>query len=161
LSRPLEPLRLSVDLPAPRDEVWAAWTTAAGLASWLCLRARVEPEVGGAFELFWDPDESRPERDSTLGCTVLSVDEPRLLEVTWRGSEAVADVMNAPGVLPTQVRVELRPTLAGTRVEVIHSGWGEGPDWERARAWFEQAWRGALVALKVRCSPPDPAAPRA
>jgi len=161
LSAPLDPIRVRVDLPVARDQVWEAFATAAGLASWLCLRARVEPEIGGAYELFWDPDESHPERDSTLGCTILSIDEPRLLEFTWRGSEAVADVMNAPGVLPTQVRVELRPTLEGTRVEVVHSGWGEGPGWERARAWFENAWRVALVALRARLAPADATTPRA
>jgi uncharacterized protein YndB with AHSA1/START domain len=145
----METLRFTVEVPAPRDRVWEAFATADGLASWLCLRACVEPEIGGAYELFWDPDESHPERDSTLGCTVLSVDEPRLLEFTWRGSEAVADVMNAPGAAQTQVKVELRPTLDGTRVDLTHSGWGDGPGWERARAWFEKAWGGALQALRT------------
>lgn len=149
----MEPLRFALDLPAPRDRVWACLTTADGLAAWLCLRARVEPRVGGPCELFWDPDESRPERDSTLGCTFLSVDRPRLLEFTWRGSEAVADVMNVPGAPQTQVKVELRPTLDGTRLEVTHSGWGDGPGWERARAWFERAWGGALQALRARMTP--------
>jgi len=146
----MEPLRFTIDLPAGRDPVWEAFTTADGLAAWLCLRARVEPEVGGAYELFWDPDESHPERDSTLGCTVLSIDQPRLLEFTWRGAEAVADVMNVPGAAQTQVKVELRPTLDGTRLELTHSGWGEGPGWERARTWFERAWGGALQALRAR-----------
>ncbi len=154
----MEPLRFTVDLAAPRDLVWETFTTAAGLASWLCLRARVEPEIGGAYELFWDPDESHPERDSTLGCTVLSIDAPRLLEFTWRGSEAVADIMNIKGVRPTQVKVELRPTLDGTRVELTHSGWGDGPGWERARAWFERAWGGALDQLRVRFAGPWPSA---
>jgi uncharacterized protein YndB with AHSA1/START domain len=149
----MDPLRFTVDVPAPRDHVWEAFTTAAGLAGWLCLRARVEPEIGGAYELFWDPDESHPERDSTLGCTVLSLDRPRLLEFTWRGAEAVADVMNVAGAPPTQVKVELRPTLDGTRIELTHSGWGDGPGWERARAWFERAWGGALQALRARCAP--------
>jgi len=143
----MEPLHFSVDLPAPRDRVWEALTTAAGLSSWLCLRARVELEIGGAYELFWDADESHPELDSTLGCSVLSVDAPRLLEFTWRGSEAVADVMNVPGEPQTQVKVELRPTLDGTRLELTHSGWSDGPGWDRARAWFERAWGGALQAL--------------
>jgi uncharacterized protein YndB with AHSA1/START domain len=150
----MKPLRFTLDVPTPRDRVWEALTTAEGLASWLCLRARVEPEIGGACELFWDPDESHPERDSTLGCTFLSVDEPRLLEFTWRGSEAVADVMNVPGAAQTQVKVELRPTLDGTRLELTHSGWGDGPGWERARAWFDRAWGGALQALRTRLMAP-------
>jgi uncharacterized protein YndB with AHSA1/START domain len=149
----MEPLRFTVDIPTARDRVWRAFTTAEGLTAWLCLRARVEPAIGGAFELFWDPDESRPEHDSTLGCTCLSLDEPRLLEFTWRGSAAVAEVMNVPSAAQTQVKVELRPTLDGTRLVLTHSGWGDGPGWEWARAWFERAWGGALQTLRTHLTP--------
>ena len=143
----MEPLRFELDLPASRDRMWDLFTTAAGLSSWLCLRARVEPRVGGAYELFWNPDETRPESDSTLGCRILSIDRPRLLAFTWRGADAVADVMNAEGVIPTEVVVELLPRPTGTRLRMTHSGWGDGDDWEKARAWFDRAWRGALAKL--------------
>ena len=143
----MEPLLFELDLPVSRDRMWDLFTTAAGLSSWLCLRARVEPRVGGAYELFWNPDETRPESDSTLGCRILSIDRPRLLAFTWRGADAVADVMNAEGVIPTEVVVELLPRPTGTRLRMTHSGWGDGDDWEKARAWFDRAWRGALAKL--------------
>lgn len=143
----MDALDYSMVIAASRDDVWRALTTAEGLASWLCLRARVEPVVGGAWELHWCPDESRPESDSTLGCRVLAVDRPRLIRFTWRGSDAVADVMNVSGAPVTEVEVRLFPGLDGTRVEVCHSGWADGPGWERARAWFDRAWQGALERL--------------
>jgi uncharacterized protein YndB with AHSA1/START domain len=144
----MDPLRYTMDLPAPRDRVWDAWTRPGILARWLCLRAEVEPAVGGRYELFWNPDPRRPESDSTIGCRVLSIDRPRLLRFTWRGSDEVADVMNAPGAPVTEVEVRLFPTPDGTRLEVTHSGWGDGPGWERARAWFDRAWSGALEGLR-------------
>ncbi len=145
----MQPLTYTMDLPVPRDRVWNAWTTSAGLASWLCLRAEVEPVVGGRYELFWNPDATRPESDSTLGCRVLSVDRPRLLRFTWRGADEVADVMNVPGAPVTEVEVRLLPTPDGTRLEISHAGWGDGPGWERARAWFDRAWSGALEQLRT------------
>lgn len=143
----MQPLAYEVDLAKSRDEVWALLTTEAGLTSWLCLRANVEPAVGGAFELFWSPDPAQPGSDSTLGCRVLSIDPPRLLEFSWRGADAVADVMNVDGAPVTQVRAELRPHPGGTRLLLTHSGWGDGPEWARARDWFDAAWTGALERL--------------
>ncbi len=145
----MEPLQYVLDLPAGRDRVWRMWTTPEGLCSWLCLRADVEPRVGGPFELFFNPDESKPESDSTIGCKVLSVDQPRLLVFDWRGADEVAEVMNAPDAPPTQCQVELLPRPTGTRLRLTHSDWGDGPGWEEARAWFDRAWSDALERLLV------------
>jgi uncharacterized protein YndB with AHSA1/START domain len=145
----MHPLTYTMDLPVPRDRVWTAWTTPGGLASWLCLRAEVEPVVGGRYELFWNADTTRPDSDSTLGCRVLSVDWPRLLRFTWRGADEVADVMNVPGAPVTEVEVRFFPTPDGTRLEIVHSGWADGPGWERARTWFDRAWSGALEQLRT------------
>jgi len=71
-----EPLRYRMDLAHARNRVWAAWTQADELAKWLCVRATVEPVVGGRCELFWNPDPSRPESDSTIGFRVLRADGP-------------------------------------------------------------------------------------
>jgi uncharacterized protein YndB with AHSA1/START domain len=131
----------------PRENLWWAWTTAEGLSAWLCLRAEVEPVVGGKYELFWNPDPGKPESDSTLGCRVLSAYRPRYLQFTWRGSDEVADVMNVEGAPVTEVTVDFFPAGDGTRLLVTHSGWGDGPDWARARSWFERAWLGALEQL--------------
>lgn len=143
----MEELSFTLDLPATRDRIWELWTTAAGLASWLCLRARVEPRVGGPFELFFNPNVRQPDSDSTLGCKVLSADPPRLLEFDWRGADALEEVMNKPGVPRTQCKLELFPRPSGTRLKLTHSGWGEGAGWADARAWFAKAWATALERL--------------
>ena len=145
----MEALSYELELTHSRDQVWQMFTTSAGLARWLCLRANVEPRVGGAYELFWNPDQSRPESDSTIGCRVLSIDHPRLLSFTWRGADAVAETMNGPGITPTRVEVLLLPRPSGTRLVLVHSGWLDGDDWQRARDWFDRAWSGALERLPV------------
>lgn len=145
----MDPLTYTMDLAVPRDRVWEAWTRPERLTAWLCLRANVEPVVGGRYELFWNPDPAKPEHDSTIGCRVLSVDRPRLLRFSWRGANEVAAVMNRPDAPVTEVEVRLSPTPDGTRLTLVHSGWADGPDWERARAWFDRAWSGALERLRT------------
>jgi uncharacterized protein YndB with AHSA1/START domain len=152
----MESLRYELDLPASRDTVWDLWTTAEGLTQWLCLRANVQPVVGGPYELFWNPDASKPDSDSTLGCRILSIDRPRLLGFSWRGADQVAGVMNAPDAPQTRVEVTLTPRPLGTRLNLVHQGWGHGPEWAQARAWFDRAWSGALEKLLTLCRQAGP-----
>lgn len=155
----LKPLQFLLDLPASRDRVWDLWTTESGLGAWLCERANVEPRPGGPYELFWHPDPFQPERDSTFGCKVLSAVRPRLLEFTWRGADAVAEVMNADDAPQTQCKLELTPRPTGTRLRLTHSGWGDGLGWVEARAWFDRAWGDALDRLLGLVSKESPEGP--
>jgi len=66
----MEAITIEETLKAPIDRVWRAWTDPEQLCPWFALRANVVPKRGGAYELFWDL--AHPERQSTLGCRVLS-----------------------------------------------------------------------------------------
>ncbi len=59
-----------IDIAAPLDRVWTAWTNQADAEKWLASRANVIFEEGGAYELFWNED---PKRDSTLGCKLIAI----------------------------------------------------------------------------------------
>jgi hypothetical protein len=59
--------------------------------------------------------------------------------VTWHGS-------GEPGETAVEVRVEA--VDGGTRVTVVHSGFGAGPEWDRPVAESEQGWRTGLENLK-------------
>ncbi len=52
---PYRILRGEVIVPAPRDQVWEAFTTNAGLATWMAPGANVELRVGGPFEIYFRP----------------------------------------------------------------------------------------------------------
>lgn len=143
-------------LPISAEEAWQAWTAPERLTQWLCASANVDVRVGGAYELFWEPD--RPEHNSTLGCRVLEVDRPRLLRFEWRGPDQFADVMNEQP-FPTRVTVRIEPDGAGARMTLEHEGWGDGDDWEAARAWHERVWAGAVDGLAQ--AEPEASAPGA
>ncbi|MBW2533591.1 MAG: SRPBCC domain-containing protein [Deltaproteobacteria bacterium] len=127
MDQPQQPgeLRYSLDLPAARDDVWELWTVARRLTDWLCASAAVEPTAGGRFLIDW-------EREPIVG-EVLFIDRPRLLLLEWRIDARL-----------TGVEVDLRPSLAGTRVEVTHCGL---PDAE-LREGADRRWQAALERLR-------------
>lgn len=106
-----------VELAHRPEVVWAALTTADGLASWFGDRASIDLRPGGAATLGWtgeDPDaELRVER----------VEEPRVFGFTWR-----VDGMPADDPRRTYVEFTLEPTPAGTRLHVVESGFAQLPD---------------------------------
>jgi uncharacterized protein YndB with AHSA1/START domain len=144
--KPVQSIRIERFIDAPIERVWRAWIDPADLSRWLTAHANVQPKVGGAYELFWEPDH--PDRNSTLGCKVTVIDEPRLLAFTWRGPVQFSDFMNGEPP-PTHVRVELASVDRKTRVRLTHAGWGTGPRWAEARAWFDRAWTDSLERLPV------------
>lgn len=147
----LDALMIELDICAPVETLWRAWTEPSEVSSWLAEKANVCARPGGPFELFWDPDNTQ--RNSTLGCIVLAVDEPHRLSFSWKGPEPFAALMNQEP-LPTRVTLSLQELGQGrTRLRLEHSGWGEGAGWAQAKAWHENVWRTALGGLKTRLEP--------
>jgi len=86
----------------PVETVWKALTEPARLADWMGT-ARVEPYVGGRYELFIDSPQPMRGR-------VVTWQPPELLEYSWHSA-------GAPSSL---VRCELVPDGAGTRLIFMH-----------------------------------------
>ena len=139
-------LRAEVEVPASRAEVWEAWTTEAGIRTFLARGAHIEPRVDGAYEIFFDPTAPQGQRGGD-DLRILVYEPPRRLSFTW----------NAPRAQPivraqrTVVTLDLAERGAGhTRVRLTHSGWGEGPEWDAAYAYFDKAWSGFVLPSLVR-----------
>jgi uncharacterized protein YndB with AHSA1/START domain len=154
--KPVESIQIERFVEAPIERVWHAWIDPADLSRWLTERANIQPEVGGAYELFWEPDH--PDRNSTMGCKITAIDNPRLLTFTWRGPVQFSDFMNSEPP-PTHVRIELASVDGRTRVQLTHAGWGPGPRWAEARAWFDRAWNTSLDRLATILSSPASTTP--
>lgn len=127
----------------PPQQVFEAWIKPDLLERWLTRKANVEPSIGGAYELFWDPEH--PEHNSTKGCRITDLVPNAELSFNWRGPEQFEDLMGAK----THVFVRFEPQQGGgTLVRFLHSGWGEGAAWEKARLWQADAWQSAIQNLK-------------
>lgn len=141
----MEAVETQVLVKAPREVVWWAWTRAERITQWFAPAATIDPRPGGAFELFFNPADRS--RDCTAGCTFTAVEPMTRLAFTWKGPDLFAAVMNHPDRL-TAVTVTMEPVEGGTRVTVVHAGWGEGDGWAEARRWHAAAWRQVLDSLK-------------
>ena len=131
---------------APVAEVWAAWTTAEGCATFFAPRARVRAEPGGPYELLFD-DEQPPGKQGSEGCVVLEVEPERRLAFSWNNPPHLAAIRDRH----TRVDLRLAPEDAGrTRVTLVHSGFGAGGEWDQAHAYFERAWDIVARRLAVR-----------
>lgn len=76
-------IRVEVELPHRRADVWLALTEPAALAEWLMPVAGFAPVVGTEFTVRAKPV---PGWDGVVHCAVTAVDEPSHLAYTWRGS---------------------------------------------------------------------------
>lgn len=135
-----------VDVPAGVDAVWAAWTTREGIVGFFAPDARIEPRVGGAFQIYIDPGAAPGSRGAD-DMRFLALQPPRMLSFDWNAPPSLPEVRQQR----TVVIVRLTPLDAHTtRVSLHHVGWGDGGEWDKAFAYFDRAWGGVLANLKKR-----------
>jgi uncharacterized protein YndB with AHSA1/START domain len=114
-------LRIEITVPAPRAEVWKAFSTTEGLRSWLAPNANVQLEPGGEWMVHFPGG-------STGGGNIVSF---------VPGREIVLKAL-APDQFPnvraerTTARFELEDRGAGTLVRLTQTGWKDGDEWDRA-----------------------------
>ncbi|HEX8708631.1 MAG TPA: SRPBCC domain-containing protein [Pyrinomonadaceae bacterium] len=135
----------SVTLRCTAAEAFQKFTATEHLTGWLAKDAEVEPKAGGKYELFWDAGER--EKNSTLGCRITAFEPDKLIAFDWKGPEPFRHFMNVARPL-THVTIFFLPSPETTEVHLIHTGWGDTPEWDDARQWFERAWSEALESLR-------------
>jgi len=107
----------TVELAHPPARVWAALTTADGLAAWFGDEAAIDLRPGGAARMRWTEGgyaaEMRVER----------VEEPNVFGFTW-------PIYGLPEDDPRRTYVEftLEPAGTGTRLTVVESGFAQLPE---------------------------------
>lgn len=139
----------STRLHCPVERAFAMFTQNAHLEAWLATTARVEPEVGGSYELFWDPENL--DINGTRGCKVTAFEQNILIAFEWKGP-AMFRFMNEVDPL-THVSVFFTPCsevlTPCTDVYLVHTGWQSTADWEEARQFFVRSWESALSELET------------
>jgi uncharacterized protein YndB with AHSA1/START domain len=106
----------TVELAHPPAKVWAALTTAEGLAAWFGNKgASIDLHPGGPAELHFENGFHQNMR-------VERVEEPRVFGFTWQ-------IYGLPDddVRRTYVEFTLDPTPSGTRLTVVESGFAQLP----------------------------------
>ncbi len=127
----------TVDLAAPPEKVWAALTTAEGLAAWFGNEATIDLRPGGSAQMKWTDGP-------TADMRVERVEEPTVFGFTWH-------IYGLPEDDPRRTYVEftLEPAGAGTRLTVVESGFAQAPE-DIYRTAFDgntRGWASELAEL--------------
>ena len=138
-------LKFEIILNASLEEVWNAWTDDSLIVKWFSPGANIEPRLGGAYELYFDPNDHN--HMSTIGCTITEYEPMNHLSFTWKGPDQYAEIMNNPDNL-THVKVTFSWEGERTTIALIHEYWGESDKWAEAKEWHRNAWDGVFKALK-------------
>ena len=128
----------TVELAHPPATVWAALTTAEGLAGWFGNEAAIDLRPGGTAWMRWTGE------GFTANMRVERVEEPRVFGFTWH-------IFGLPEDDPRRTYVEftLEPVAAGTRLTVVESGFAQLPDDAHHKAYDGNAdgWAKELGEL--------------
>jgi uncharacterized protein YndB with AHSA1/START domain len=131
---------------ATLDQAWDAWTTREGIVTFFAPDAKIEPRVGGAFQVYMDPGAPAGQKGAD-DMRFLALQPKKMISFDW----------NAPPSLPearaqrTFVVVRFEPVGdKQTKVTLHHTGWGDGGEWDKAYAYFDRAWGNVLANLGKR-----------
>jgi uncharacterized protein YndB with AHSA1/START domain len=131
---------------SPTDEVWWAWTSSDGMASWWAKESWIDLRIGGPYELYFLLDQRRGWQGSE-GCRILSFCPPDMLSFSWNFPPSI------PEIRSEHTWVVLRFVRVGpaeTHVILDQLGWKQGPAWEAGWKYFDKAWGDVLEAFRTR-----------
>lgn len=139
-------LTKSIDIGAPIETVWNAWTTESGL-SFASGKSNVELVIGGPYEWFLDLEPDENGLRGSEGSRILAWVPRRMLAFSWTFPPDVPELRDAGET--TQV-VVFFDDLGNDRVRVrlYKHGWKDGESWRRGRDYFDRAWSIVLDRLK-------------
>lgn len=124
---------ITLDLPAPVEEVWRCIAESEGIAKWFAPDATVEPGVGGWITQRWPSGFETRE-------PIITWEPNKRLRTLW--SE---DPDNATEENSLVLEYLLEPHEGGTRLRLVHSGFGEGEQWD---SWYDGISRGWAFELR-------------
>lgn len=141
-------IQLSIVVPAPRAEVWRAFTTSDGYRTWATPLASVDLKVDGIIETNYDAAAKLGSAENIKNQITAYVPE-RLLVV--RNVQAPTGFPGAAEFARTAVVIELSElTPQSTRVTLSGVGYGAGPVFDNLYRQFEWANAYSLAELKSR-----------
>ena len=124
----------TLDVAHPPQRVWAALTTAEGLASWFGQEVTIDLRPGGSLKMSWSDGPTGHMR-------VERVEEPTVFGFTW-------PIHGLPDDDPRRTYVEftLEPVGTGTRVRMVETGFAQLSDPSR-RSEFDAHTEGWIREL--------------
>jgi uncharacterized protein YndB with AHSA1/START domain len=143
-----EPLVTEGVVDAPLDSVWNAFTTTAGLESWMAAHASFDLRIGGTMQAVYAP-EGKLGDASTIENTILAYEPKRMLTIK---------VSKAPAGFPFPIAIRSMWTViyfeavdsTQTRIREVSMGFGTDEESQKMRQFFDRGNGYTLVALQKR-----------
>jgi len=135
---PPKQLVIELEIPAPLPAVWEAFSTSAGLSTWLGPNATVDLRPGGDWLVHFP-------NGSTGGGTIESFTPQKELVL----SALAPDRFPTVRAQRTHVVFQLEARGDTTVVRLIQSGWQQGPEWDHAYEYLV-AGNAQLLAMLHR-----------
>jgi uncharacterized protein YndB with AHSA1/START domain len=132
-------LVLEVTVPAPLNAVWEAFTTSAGLSTWLTPGAVVDLKEGGEWTAHFPGG-------STGGGTILSFIPEKELVL----SAMAPDKFPTVRATRTRARFQFEAKGDSTIVRLTQTGWKEGEEWVKAYEYLTVGNAQLLATLHHR-----------
>jgi uncharacterized protein YndB with AHSA1/START domain len=127
----------TVQIAHPPAKVWAALTTAEGLAAWFGQEAAIDLRPGGSAWMRWTGGHAADMR-------VERVEEPKVFGFTWH-------IFGLPDDDPRRTYVEftLEQAGTGTRLTVVETGFAQLPEeaYRQAHDGNTEGWAKELGEL--------------
>jgi uncharacterized protein YndB with AHSA1/START domain len=141
-------IQLSIEVPAPVRDVYAAYATTEGFSSWAVPVTQVELRIGGVMESSYDATAKIGDRNNIRNQILAYVPE-RLLVI--RNIQAPPALPDAELFQRTVTIIEFAATDAThTRVTMTNAGYGTGPGFDRLYRNFEWGDAYSLAELRKR-----------
>jgi uncharacterized protein YndB with AHSA1/START domain len=132
-------------LRATRSQVWAALTTAEGLAGWWCDAAEVDLRPGGALVIDFGSEHG------VSHATIVAVEPEERFVTTWRPFEHDEGGDQIPPDVTTQIEFRLEDHALGTLLKLRETGFAALPDAIGKRNLHENegGWDTVLAWLRI------------
>ncbi len=123
------PIENSAIVDAPIEDVWKAWTTSGGPPTFVCFGAEIEAKPGGVYRVICNVDGKTPLDRGNDG-RVVAIELLKMLSVTWMTPMHMQSLRgNSTSLVLYFEKID---DGKRTRVRLVNSGYGVGPDWAEA-----------------------------
>ncbi|MEO8753825.1 MAG: SRPBCC domain-containing protein [Casimicrobiaceae bacterium] len=142
-------LQQSIVVPAGTAEVWNAFTTSEGFASWAAPVAAVDFRLGGSIESAYDP-QGKIGAPGNIRNEIVAFVPQRMLAI--RNTQAPpSTAFDTPTFQQLHTVIFLEPvTAATTLVTIVQPGFGKGEKYDGVYAFFARGNAWSLQQLAKR-----------
>lgn len=146
----LRTVEVSGIIQAPPDIVFEQIATMDGVKRWLGIESHIELAIGGAYEWIFDRNAGFGSR-GTEGTQILGYVPDRMLCLSWNVPPELKRVRGQR----SWVTFLIEPVRGGSRVTIVHTGFGDTPGWDSAYRYYDEGWPVVFSSLRRSLSAPS------